>query len=146
VVTFLDPLSRLPFWGGVAERHASCFSNLLKVIAIYGVCPSEPSACPERNMLSQTRSSVSITWLLVGLFVLGLLACPFLPLLPCPYCGRERQEIQDWMREPYLGKYREEHPEAIARAKADLRRFDEQCTTCFHGRISLKQDLWGSQR
>lgn len=83
---------------------------------------------------------------LLTLCGLAVLAAPFVPAFPCHYCSGARQEIRDWMREPYLKRYREDHPEAVAKAEADLRNIERNCGACFKGRISLKEKVFWSQR
>jgi hypothetical protein len=77
--------------------------------------------------------------IVVGIVLLATLL--FIPLQRCTYCGSKRKEIHDWMQEPILKKYREDHPEALLAAQADLDRIDQDCLDCFHGRVTLWSEL-----
>lgn len=92
-------------------------------------------------MEERSRRPGSLLLLLVGLALLCLVALPFVPLFPCYYCSRERQEIHDWMR-VVPREYIEKHPEAITAARKDLDRLNERCRSCFHGRVSLVKVLF----
>src|ERR1051325_6339387 len=79
----------------------------------------------------------SIAPILAGLVVLVVLGLLFLPLAPCDRCYRKRQEFKDWLTEPVIKEYRDKHPEEVAEVNAVLRKIDEDCKNCFHGRVTL---------
>lgn len=90
-------------------------------------------------------------WWVAGLVLVTLLCISFfIPLQKCSYCWRQRQEVKDWLNDPVVKKYREEHPEAVQAAWADLDRIDRNCGDCFRGRITLGSELkgafWGHHR
>jgi len=88
-------------------------------------------------VVAESKRPGSIGVLLGGLFVVALLAIPFIPFFRCQTCWPKRQEIRDWLNEPITQKYQAEHPEVVAQAQEDLRRIDESCTRCYHGRINM---------
>jgi hypothetical protein len=88
----------------------------------------------------------SITAFVVILFSFMAIGMTFAPLWPCRYCTRERKEIKDWLSEPVLRGYLKDHPEAVDQARADLRRLDERCVNCFHGRVPFWSAVFASQR
>jgi len=78
---------------------------------------------------------------LVLLSVLGIGLC--IPFQKCDYCWKQRQEVKDWLSDPVVKKYREEHPEVVQAAWADLDRIDRNCGNCIRGRVTLGSELKG---
>ena len=96
--------------------------------------------------MGDVRSTCSWSaWTILGSLLVAAMAITFLPLFPCNYCDRYRQEIYDWLDEPRTQTYQKEHPEATAQARADLRAIEERCSACFHGRIKFWDTLFRSQ-
>jgi hypothetical protein len=83
------------------------------------------------------RPPFPLTWIVLGLILGGVVLLPTLPLFPCGVCFDKRKDIRDWLKDSTVERYRQEHPEAVAAAEADLQRIDGQCDRCFHGRINF---------
>jgi len=62
---------------------------------------------------------------------------PTVPLFPCGVCFDKRKDIRDWLKDSTVETYRQEHPEAVAAAKADLQGIEDHRDGCFHGRINF---------
>jgi hypothetical protein len=92
-------------------------------------------------MESHSRRPGSLAFLVIGFMLLASAILSFVPLFPCRYCSHERRELQDWLAEPVIRKYREEHPEEVAQVRAHIRQIDARCSACFHGRVHVWRTL-----